>query len=297
MDASLKVSVLTCLIAATAGPVLAMESSRAPRRAWLEDYAEASAIAADEGKMLLIHFTAADDAADELAEASEGVDEMVANDVGLRKELDDTVLLRLPLDATITSGGDEVELLESDAFAEMHGGPGVAVVDHANEGTPHYGRVVSAFPFRGGKYYRWRDEYLSMIPDLPPGSITQRTMVWAVREHHESPRSTEGEFSPEIAEAAAEHSSYQARVRHQGHQRWGERSRRVQSETGLGRTAEVVAESWARQTMIDSCLDCVASWRHSPGHWGQVKSRHRLFGYDLKRGRNGVWYGTGIFAD
>jgi hypothetical protein len=27
-----------------------------------------------------------------------------------------------------------------------------------------------------------------------------------------------------------------------------------------------------------------------------VRSRQSFFGYDMKRGRNGVWYATGIFA-
>ena len=49
--------------------------------------------------------------------------------------------------------------------------------------------------------------------------------------------------------------------------------------------------------MLDSCLDCVDSWRHSSGHWQGVSGRHRAFGYDIRRGGNGIWYGTGIFAD
>jgi hypothetical protein len=66
---------------------------------------------------------------------------------------------------------------------------------------------------------------------------------------------------------------------------------------GVGSASEVVAESWPNQTMIDSCLDCVDSWRHSSGHWGAVRRQHRFFAYDIRRGRNGIWYGTGIFAD
>jgi hypothetical protein len=41
----------------------------------------------------------------------------------------------------------------------------------------------------------------------------------------------------------------------------------------------------------------VDSWRHSSGHWQGVSRPHRAFGYDIRRGRNGIWYGTGIFAD
>jgi hypothetical protein len=48
--------------------------------------------------------------------------------------------------------------------------------------------------------------------------------------------------------------------------------------------------------MIDSCVDCVDSWRQSPGHWGAVRARQSRFGYDIRRGRNGIWYGTGILV-
>ena len=32
------------------------------------------------------------------------------------------------------------------------------------------------------------------------------------------------------------------------------------------------------------------------GHWDAVSSPHLLFGYDMKRGVNGIWYAAGIFA-
>ena len=66
---------------------------------------------------------------------------------------------------------------------------------------------------------------------------------------------------------------------------------------GAGTPVEVVAESWPSQTMVDSCIDCVASWRHSEGHWRAVNGYHASYGYDIKRGGNGIWYGTGIFSN
>ena len=59
---------------------------------------------------------------------------------------------------------------------------------------------------------------------------------------------------------------------------------------------EVVAESWPNQNLIDSCVDCVHSWRQSPGHWSAVQARQASYGYDIRRGGNGIWYATGIFA-
>jgi hypothetical protein len=118
-----------------------------------------------------------------------------------------------------------------------------------------------------------------------------------VRVHPESPASTSGDYHHALADAAAEHSAYQARIQVQGHHRWDTRFHEVRSEAQAHQASEVVAESWPNQTLIDSCIDCVASWRHSPGHWRAVRGRQRLFGYDIRRGRNGIWYGTGIFAN
>jgi hypothetical protein len=83
----------------------------------------------------------------------------------------------------------------------------------------------------------------------------------------------------------------------QGHHHWETRFHQVRFQANAGEAKEVVAESWPDQNLIDSCIDCVASWRHSSGHWRAVRGRHRLFGYDIRRGRNGIWYGTGIFAN
>jgi hypothetical protein len=121
-------------------------------------------------------------------------------------------------------------------------------------------------------------------------------MIWAVRVHPEGPQSTWGQLHPALASGAMQQASYQADVQQQGHQNFGTRFQSLSAAAGSS-VSEVCAESWPNQNMIDSCLDCVDSWRHSSGHWRGVAGRHRAFGYDIRRGRNGIWYGTGIFAD
>jgi hypothetical protein len=49
--------------------------------------------------------------------------------------------------------------------------------------------------------------------------------------------------------------------------------------------------------LVAAAIDCVHSWRQSSGHWSAVRSRHRFYGYDMKRGSNGIWYATGIFSE
>ena len=122
-------------------------------------------------------------------------------------------------------------------------------------------------------------------------------MVWAVRIHPEHPRSTDGTMHPELAAGATKQSAYQASIGVQGHHNWETRVHHLVSSTRAHGASEVVAESWPSQGMIDSCIDCVLSWRHSSGHWSAVSGSHTYYGYDIRRGGNGIWYGTGIFAN
>ena len=92
---------------------------------------------------------------------------------------------------------------------------------------------------------------------------------------------------------AESHSAHQADIRKQGHHNWQTRSQRIAA--GRGGASEVCAESWENQDLLDSCVDCVASWRQSSGHWNAVRSPQSAFGYDIRRGSNGIWYATGIF--
>jgi hypothetical protein len=259
---------------------------------WHTDYAAAHAKAKREEKMLLVNFVPASDGAEQRQ-----LEAAIEKDRALQRGLRSMVLVRLPRDYESSAIDDKGRLVDHSAFRHLRGGAGIAIIDLKNPGTPHYGNVVTALPFARGKYYRWRTSHLTVALGLPPGTITQRTMIWAVRIHPESPASTTGACHGALTEAARKHSEYQARIQVQGHQRWESRYHQVRSGADANEASEVVAESWPNQDLIDSCIDCVASWRHSPGHWRAVRGRHRLFGYDIRRGRNGIWYGTGIFAN
>jgi hypothetical protein len=102
---------------------------------------------------------------------------------------------------------------------------------------------------------------------------------------------------PELVALATKHSEYQARIGVQGHQHFETRAQTVRFVTQSNQVSEVVAESWENQDLVDSSIDCVLSWRQSPGHWAGVSSRHRIYGYDIRQGSNGIWYGTGLFAN
>jgi hypothetical protein len=259
---------------------------------WYTNYAAAHAKAKREGRMLLVDFVPAAESA-----AQRQLDDAIEKDSALESKLQSMVLVRLPQDYESDEVGVKGPLVNHPAFKYLSGRAGIVLIDLRDPDAAYFDDVVTALPFASGKYFRWRISQLKTALELPAGTITQRTMIWAVRIHPESPASTAGGFDRALADSAMEHSAFQARIGVQGHQGFDGRYQHVVSVTHASQASEVVAESWPSEDLIDSCIDCVVSWRQSPGHWGAVRGRHRLFGYDIRRGSNGIWYGTGIFAD
>lgn len=258
---------------------------------WHTDYVQAMKVAREEGKMLFVFFhNGEDDKARQMFEARSLSDGKVLDSLG------SFVVAKVPVTAKIKEKGNEITILSHGAYETMLNRQGVAIVDLKNKGTPHYGYTVTTFPFDPGHYCT--PEALRVLTTLPDGTLTQRTMVFAVRIHPEAPASTEGEAHPILVTEAEKHSVHQAAIRLQGHHQWDYRFQDISariSDAGSHPT-EVCAESWPGKTLVDAAIDCVHSWRQSPGHWSAVRARHGLFGYDMKRGANGIWYATGIFS-
>jgi hypothetical protein len=267
---------------------------------WQSDYFAAYRAARQTHKMLFIYFCN-----NESLRSTQGqpipldpIDSALST-AAERSKLDNFVLVRLPIDTNLPINGEQSRLLDQAAFSELHRGPGLVIIDLAHPDAPYYGDVVSVCPFKPGKYYHFEPEHVATLLDLPAGTVTQRTMVFAVRIHPERPSSTQGEASPVLYDEAESHSRYQASIQLQGHHQWESRFHRIMARLFRrgtpGTPAEVVAESWPNENLVDSCIDCVDSWHHSPGHWSEVHAQHVGYGYDIKRGANGIWYATGIF--
>ncbi len=265
---------------------------------WHTDYSAACEEAKSEKKMLLVDFVPHAG-----SDAQRGLEKFLHENEDVRTQLSDYVLVRVFDDERVgvlnlgilrRSRG---QLISDPAFKHLGRKPGLAIIDYRDASQPYYGEVVTVLPFKNGKYYRWDNSNLTVALGLPAGTISQRMMVWAVRMHPEHPQSTVGKLSPAMAILATKHSAYQASIGVQGHQNWESRVQKVRFATHTSQASEVVAESWPNQDLIDSCIDCVLSWRQSPGHWAGVRGRHRLYAYDIRKGSNGIWYGTGIFAN
>lgn len=265
-------------------------NDESPDVAWMSDYAEAMSAAERQNKMLFVYFC--DGCSGESCSRFKAE---TLDDVQVRRKLQDYVCVQVRLDTTITVDGKPVKLLEHEAFREMLGQSGIAIVDYRSEDANLRGAVVSTFPITQKLWYT--PERMAVILQLPPGTLTQRTLIYAVRIHPEHPASTDSEPSNYLFDEAQSHSQHQAEIRLQGHHQWESRFHRIVSRLPGGLSArEVCAESWPGENLVEAAIECVRCWRLSDGHWNAVRSPNNYFGYDMKRGGNGIWYATGIFG-
>ncbi len=256
---------------------------------WHSDYAAACYEARQRQALLFISFYDPARSGHEAVRADE-LARLTAGTRGYRY-----AFARLPIDYRALDGGREIAMLEHPALAELGGRPGIAIIDYENPAAEHYRHVVSQFPLRYGRpYSAWE---LTAILDLPPGTLTQRTMIYAVRTHSHTPRSARGLPQHDLLREAAWHSQHQAELSVQGHHNWEGRFHRINAKLGDMASREVVAESWGGQSLLEAAIECVNSWSQSSGHWEAVSSPHAEYGYDIERGSNGVWYATGLFGD
>lgn len=262
-----------------------------PSLTWLADYAAATRTAKEEKRMLLVYLVPEGEKQAALRDQFE----KTLADPAVSELLKPYVLARLPQSAIMKEDDREVALLDHPSLQEMEHQPGLFIVDYQTEGEEYFGTVVSVFPFLNGRPYT--ADQMKVILTLPKGTLTQRTMVYAVSTHPEHPASVRGTPDPYLFGEAESHSRYQARIRLQGHHFWETRFHRILGHIPPGTLAsEVCAESWPGQGLLEAAIECVRSWRLSSGHWRAVSSPQRAYGYDIKRGSNGVWYATGIFA-
>jgi hypothetical protein len=283
-------AVAACLPAEELPPTRQPEPHQAKEIDWQTDYAAALDEAASHGRMTLIWFY--DPQAPENNSHFAKTTQQDPRVIALIER--DCVAVKLPTSARARVNDQHVELLRHPDFREMLGRPGLALIDMTDCGSSLFRRVVSIYPF--AKQAITADQLITLL-ELPRGTLTQRTLIFAVRTHAERPASAASRFSPLLAGESESHSAHQARITVQGHHNWDSRFHSINARLPRGLVAqEVCAESWPGQNLLDAAVECVHSWRQSPGHWSAVSRQSEYFAYDMKRGRNGIWYATGIFA-
>ena len=288
-------AVFFALAGACVAPVHSKQTARPDTSPalWQTGYREALAKATADKGLVLIWFCDPQE-----KDENEKFAAAVLNDPLVQKRLAGVALVKLPLDAAVAGSTEKepsIALLKHAAFAEMLHKPGLAMIDVRDETSPHFHRVVSVYPFVRQPISR--DSLLAML-DLPSGSLTQRTLIWAVRTHSERPQSAASDYNSYLASQAESHSQHQASINLQGHHSWDQRFQEINGKLGSDMLSrEVCAESWPGQRLVEAAQECVHSWRQSSGHWEGVSGKHASFGYDMKLGTSGIWYATGIFGD
>ena len=216
------------------------------------------------------------------------------DDPQVRRKLQDYVCLRLPLDAKITVQGKPVVLLEHEAFREMLGKPGVAIVDYrasdaklrgvgGQRVSDHRDALVHAGTDGGdsdssaGHAHPADADLRRADPSRPSGQHRRRAASRAVGGGPRAIRSIRPTF-------ACKGISSGTRV-------FAASSRGCRAAARRARCAPRVgaARTWSRRPSSAS-----AAGGSRPATGAPCAPRSRFFGYDMKRGANGVWYATGI---
>ncbi len=127
-----------------------------------------------------------------------------------------------------------------------------------------------------------------------------QALVNAVRQT--GARSVAGIQDPGLTRIAMRYARKMARQQRQdGHAGWSQRSQFLMGRYGSGGrpASEITAESWSHlgPSLDSHARSCVESWQQSPGHRADMMRYHGRFGYAMARGRNGIYYAVGIFAN
>ena len=243
------------------GIPLALGGEKEPQAvkvAWETDYGRAMDLANRQQKMLVIFFHNPSDP------QSQRLQTETLENAEVQQKLQDFVCLRLPVDAKATADDKEIVLLQHASLSEMLGRPGVAIADFAHADPKLHGCIVSVFPLTGSLFYG--PAQMQVILDLPPGSLTQRTLIYAVRIHPEKPSSALGRPDracwPRRKARRSTRRTFASRVITAGMRDFP----RIAAMVG-GLPREVCAESWPGQRLVESAIECVRCWRLSSGHW------------------------------
>lgn len=270
---------------------------------WETDYSLALNKAKNSTRFLLIYLYADEDipASDgqapiPAAAACREFETIVLDDEFVRGGLDRFILLKLPMNATIIDEDDtETSVFALPGFEHMLGHPGLVAVDYAHRDAPYYGQVTGILPFLQGVCPT--EQQAGTFLRLPPGTLTQRTLTYAVRIHPHQPLSSEGQALPVVVQVATDHALYQAERGVLGHQNFGRRSSQVIDLIGGGMPSEICAQSLSGLSLFEGAIASMRLWRNSSAHWSIARKSHRYYGFDMALSKNGTWYAVGFFID
>jgi len=255
----------------------ARDSAEPPPLDWHTDYLDARAEAESQGKMLLV--------------AVDSDEEKYAPRPACVPVLQGYVLLREHRDEEYLVKEKRRRLIDFADFRDLRGQPGLVIYDFAHRDESTYGKVVSVMPY---KYLRPKlrfrvfseEEREHELLILEPGTLTRRTLTWAIRVsqgngRNQRLRSADGRPHPRLMSGALRNSILQC-GRGCGH-------------FAGGLSGAEIASPGPGKDVVDGALNMVRIWKTSPPHYGVMVRFHRRFGYDMAASNRNHWYGTGRF--
>ncbi|MEK6248663.1 MAG: thioredoxin family protein, partial [Planctomycetales bacterium] len=175
---------------------------------WLHDHAVARQQAIEQRRQLLIYFKGnRNDRWDRHFEDRILVDDEIQQ---LARQF---VLVRVTTDDRMEVEGKSLRMLDHESFQAMNGQAGLAIVDCLHVDKPYYQQTVGCLPFEDPVYYAapyQSKPSIRVFLDLPPGTLTQRMLVYAIRVHPDGPASTSAAAHPVLMAASRQHARHQA---------------------------------------------------------------------------------------
>ncbi|MBI1311588.1 hypothetical protein GC176_09800 [bacterium] len=178
--------------------------------------------------------------------------------------LSETVRVVVPTTMPVPglSSGTASRLLDHRSFRHLQGEAGVAIVDLTRTDSPNFGRVVSAFP--GATDRTSIVAALKPAQSLPAGTISQRSLLLALRTSSENSAFADQTFDPQLNDLANRNSRYMAHLDQTGLFEADERRAAVRERFGENaRLRELVFATDAATTIQSAASQAVEHWRSS----------------------------------
>ena len=261
---------------------------------WHEDYVSAYAEASQQKSFLLMLFR--NPAERDQLEAADSP----LGDPQLRPILEQFSRVELPVNAAIpATQGDASQddtipslLLQHRSFRHLHSRAGLAIVDLTDPESSNHARVVSVLPLP--EEGRFDVNNLELLLTLPHGSISQRTLLFAVRRTVPDSSLSMREFAPTLTQFARRNCRYMAHREQSVPFEQDVRREAVASEFGpQAELRELVFATDTATTIHDAALQAVNEWMAAADSLETLTAPADAMGMELFQSpETGRWYAT-----
>jgi len=263
---------------------------------WHSDYIAAYVEASQEKRYLLMLFRDAVAGGEPLA----SIDDVFAP--SMRPILEQFSRVELPLNAVMPSLADKNNdtqkkglpnlLLKHRSFRHLGTQPGIAVVDLTNRSSPNYARVVSVLPLPESSQFQ--NDSLTLALNLPKGTISQRTLLFAIRSTVPDSSLSMREFNSTLVELAHRNSRYMANSGQAGSFDQETHRQRIEQEFGpQAELKQLVFATDSEATIHEAALQAVTSWIETSESFDVLDAPATAMGMDMFQNfESGRWFVT-----